>query len=357
VLDAQADMEALAKEIRESAALRKLVLNTPADQLIEALASHPDAHLVLGGIQHYLNQYGHQIYNLDFVAPTQNENPLPMLLSLKALVENVPDQDARTRQAKMAEQREALVAKTMQSLNSLSRWLFRRVWKWTKRYAPYRESVIFYIGAAWPAARRFAHELGSRLTDAGTIAQPDDIYYLKSTEVTAAIEARANGHSVPQYVQLVHERRTLREARTQLRPPTRVPERARLRIGPINLSMFEPTPSNAVNEGPVLNGYAVSTGRVTAPASVIHSIDDFNKMKPGTILVCTTTTPAWTPLFSQAKGLVTDIGGALAHGSIVAREYGIPAVMGTGVATKRIRSGMTLIVDGDAGKVTLVEPN
>ena len=78
-------------------------------------------------------------------------------------------------------------------------------------------------------------------------------------------------------------------------------------------------------------------------------------MKPGTILVCTTTTPAWTPLFSQAKGLVTDIGGALAHGSIVAREYGIPAVMGTGVATERIKSGMLLVVDGDAGTVTLDE--
>ncbi|MEZ4638919.1 MAG: PEP-utilizing enzyme [Caldilineaceae bacterium] len=66
---------------------------------------------------------------------------------------------------------------------------------------------------------------------------------------------------------------------------------------------------------------------------VIRSPEDFDQMTPGSILVCPTTTPAWTPLFSQAAGLVTDIGGALAHGSIVAREYGIPAVMGTGVAT------------------------
>ena len=78
-------------------------------------------------------------------------------------------------------------------------------------------------------------------------------------------------------------------------------------------------------------------------------------MQPDTILVCTTTTPAWTPIFSQAVGLVTDVGGALAHGSIVAREYGIPAVMGTGVATERIKSGMMLAVDGDAGTVTLLD--
>jgi phosphoenolpyruvate synthase/pyruvate phosphate dikinase len=104
-----------------------------------------------------------------------------------------------------------------------------------------------------------------------------------------------------------------------------------------------------------LKGYAVSTGRVTAPATVIYSVQDFDKMTPGTILVCTTTTPAWTPLFSQAVGLVTDVGGALAHGSIVAREYGIPAVMGTGVATECIKSGMMLAVNGDAGTVTLVD--
>jgi len=90
-------------------------------------------------------------------------------------------------------------------------------------------------------------------------------------------------------------------------------------------------------------------------ASLIRSPEEFDKMIPDTILVCTTATPAWTPLFAQAKGLVTDIGGALAHGSIVAREYGIPAVMGTGVATQRIEDGQRILVDGDAGAVTLLD--
>jgi pyruvate,water dikinase len=94
---------------------------------------------------------------------------------------------------------------------------------------------------------------------------------------------------------------------------------------------------------------------VTAPASVIRSPEDFGTMEPGTILVCPTTTPAWTPLFAQARGLVTDVGGILAHGSIVAREYGIPAVMGTGNATQRITNGQLVLVDGDAGVVTLLD--
>ena len=72
--------------------------------------------------------------------------------------------------------------------------------------------------------------------------------------------------------------------------------------------------------------------------------------------MCPTTTPAWTPLFSQARALVTDVGGVLAHGSIVAREYGIPAVLGTGEASQRIRHGQRIIVDGDRGLVFL-EPD
>ncbi len=101
---------------------------------------------------------------------------------------------------------------------------------------------------------------------------------------------------------------------------------------------------------------AVSPGRVSATASVIRSPADFSRMEPGTILVCPTTTPAWTPLFSQASGLVTDVGGVLAHGSIVAREFGIPAVLGTGEASQRIRHGQRITVDGDQGLV-LLEPD
>jgi pyruvate,water dikinase len=81
--------------------------------------------------------------------------------------------------------------------------------------------------------------------------------------------------------------------------------------------------------------------------------EDFSKMKPGNVLVAVTTTPAWTPLFTMASAVVTDIGGPLSHSSIVAREYGIPAVLATGIGTRRIQDGQTITVDGSAGTVTL----
>jgi pyruvate,water dikinase len=104
--------------------------------------------------------------------------------------------------------------------------------------------------------------------------------------------------------------------------------------------------------GEVLKGVAASAGQVTGTARVLLGPEDFGQMQPGDILVAEITTPAWTPLFAMAAGVVTDIGGPLSHGSIVAREYGIPAVLGTGVATQRIRSGQTVTVDGSAGTVS-----
>jgi pyruvate,water dikinase len=106
-------------------------------------------------------------------------------------------------------------------------------------------------------------------------------------------------------------------------------------------------------EGDVLKGIAASPGSITGPARVIHGPAAFDQMRQGDILVARITTPAWTPLFALAAGIVTDVGGPLSHSSIVAREYHIPAVLGTGVATERLSSGQRIIVNGDAGTVTV----
>ena len=112
-------------------------------------------------------------------------------------------------------------------------------------------------------------------------------------------------------------------------------------------------PWNRNTTGDVLTGVASSAGKVTGTARVLFGPEDFNKMKRGDVLVAVTTTPAWTPLFALASAIVTDLGGPLSHSSIVAREYGIPAVVSTGSGTRRIRDGQTITVDGSAGTVTL----
>jgi phosphoenolpyruvate synthase/pyruvate phosphate dikinase len=142
----------------------------------------------------------------------------------------------------------------------------------------------------------------------------------------------------------------MHEALKGVTPPPTLPPRKRY----MGINMAEFTPAAAESQiGNTLRGIGASAGCATAPASVLRGPEDFDRMRPGDALVAATTTPAWTPLFAMASAVVTDIGGPLSHGSIVAREYGIPAVMGTGVATRRIRSGQTITVDGDAGTVSV----
>jgi pyruvate,water dikinase len=148
----------------------------------------------------------------------------------------------------------------------------------------------------------------------------------------------------------VARRQATHEALKRVTPPPMLPPRKKY----MGINMAEFTPATAESQtGGTLKGIATSAGQVTAPACVLHGPEDFDRMRPGDVLVAATTTPAWTPLFAMASAVITDIGGPLSHGSIVAREYGIPAVMGTGVATKRIKSGQVITVDGTAGVVTL----
>jgi pyruvate,water dikinase len=353
-VEAGAELEVLAERIRASNELRALVAATPAADLPEALRSTPLGQDWLAVFARYLDRYGHQVYNLDFVAPTQADDPLPVLLSLKAMVKR-PGHDPRSGQQAIVAERDARVEETARSFDFLRRKLFGVLLGWARSFGPHREQALFYMGAGWPTLRGLALELGRRLVESGSLLAAEDVFFLETPEIRTALSARDSGQTQPNIAALADERRELREARKRLHPPPVVPPAYKVRFGPFDMSAFE-TQRRNVPEGTTLRGFAVSPGRVSAPASVIRSPSDFSRMEPGTILVCPTTTPAWTPLFSQARGLVTDIGGVLAHGSIVAREFGIPAVLGTGEASKRIRHGQRITVDGDWGLV-LLEPD
>ena len=354
-VDAGAELEGLAERIRASEELRTLVTATLAAALPEALRSTQVGRNWLAAFARYLDRYGHQVYNLDFVVPTQADDPLPVLLSLKAMVQQA-GHDPRARQRAIVAERDTLVEETARSFDPLRRKLFHVLLGWAQRFGPHREQALFYMGAGWPTLRRLALELGRRLVESGSLFESEDVFFLETSEIRSALSARNHDKTKPELANLARERRELLEARKRLHPPPVVPADHKVRFGPFDMSAFE-TQRRNVPEDTTLRGFAVSPGRVSAPASVIRSPADFSRMAPGTILVCPTTTPAWTPLFSQARGLVTDIGGVLAHGSIVAREYGIPAVLGTGEASKRIQHGQRITVDGDRGRVLLKPDN
>lgn len=352
-IGALVDLEAIATRIQDDASLCELVRTTPIRELLDALRQDPRARSVLTDIHGYFDSYGHQVYNLDFAEPTQGEDPSAVLLSLRILV-NSEGFDTPARQAELVHERDSLIEQTLSSLGPMRRWLFRKFLGWAQSYGPCREESLFFMGAAWSTLRRLALELGQRLVVVGMLTRPDDVFYLESAELAEAYSARSEDRARADLSQIAGQRRELRESRKRLHPPGILPMGSRWKLGPIDMSAWEAQRRNA-GDADTLNGFAVSPGTVTGVATVVLSPADFEQMQPDTILVCPTTTPAWTPLFAQALGLVTDIGGILAHGSIVAREYGIPAVLGTGNGTQRIVTGQRITVDGDSGTVTILE--
>jgi pyruvate,water dikinase len=104
-----------------------------------------------------------------------------------------------------------------------------------------------------------------------------------------------------------------------------------------------------------LRGIAASPGVAEGPARVITAVDQLDQVRAGEILVCPITAPSWAPVFSKIRGAVSDIGGIMSHAAIVSREYGLPAVVGTGFGTRQIQTGQQVRVDGNSGVVTIIE--
>ena len=349
-MKANADLFEIAKLVRKNAELASLVIVTPAKFLMDALTNRNDSAALLEAIHAYLANYGHQGYSMDFIEPTQVEEPSALFATLKAMVAD-DDYDPKDQEVRAADVRERKYAEISEVLDGLQYWQFRfRLWL-ARRYNHIRESVAFHFGYTWSVLRPMVAELGRRMVAAGTFKLPEDVYFLVTEELERAIEARANGTALPELGELAAERRELREARKRHHPPGTVPAEA----SQIKGIAFKETQIKNDASSDTMRGFPVSSGRVTAPASVVLGPADFDKMAPGSILVSPLTTPAWTQLFAHAAGLVTDMGSILAHGSIVAREYGIPAVLGVGTGTVRIKHGQTLTIDGDAGTVLLHE--
>ena len=259
------------------------------------------------------------------------------------------DYNPANHQGEATRKREKAMEDILKLLDGLPYWQFRfRIW-FTYRFYHIREEVMYYLYMAWPPLRELALELGQRLTNLGSLSEKEHIFYLVSEEINQAIEAGKSGLAVPELVSLAEERFELREARKRLHPPGTVPFDA---SDDPAVRFKETQFANDPNSN-MMMGVPVSPGSVSAATSLINSPAEFDKMRPRTILVCAQTNPAWTPLFAHAAGLVTDMGGILGHGSIVAREYGIPAVVGTGTSTQRIKHEQNITVDGDVGTVEL----
>jgi phosphohistidine swiveling domain-containing protein len=349
-IQAEKSLHDLAGWAQTSPGLSAAVLaSRPGELLADRLVDGGAAAALWPRLQEHLDRFGHMVYDLDPVNPVPADDPAPLLETLRYYLDadpgTAPARDPYARQARSAAAREQATAEVRARLDPVRRSVFDRLLRWAQGAAPVREDALADVGLAWPQLRRLLAELGRRAAAAGVVDEPADVHWLRRAELVAAL---VDGDPTPRRA-VVAERKALWRARRRVTPPQVLPVRrwARLFRGMLPAS-------TADQSGDVLTGLAGSAGRVTALARVLAGPADFATFRAGEVLVAPITTPAWTTLFVRAAAVVTDVGGPLSHSSIVAREYGIPAVLGTAVATARIRTGQRVTVDGDAGTVTLL---
>jgi len=232
---------------------------------------------------------------------------------------------------------------------------------------PYVENHNFYVEhwhhtVFWNKMREF----GRLLVKHGFFKEVDDMFYLHRFEVQQAIydligawgsggEARGPKYWPP----IVAKRKVLFEKLKKWAPPPALGEPPEVVTEPFTIMLWGITTDSIQTwlkpkeaGAKELKGFAGSPGVVEGPARVITSVEELVNVQPGEILVCPITTPSWAPIFNRIKATVTDIGGMMSHAAIVCREYGLPAVVGTGYGTKTFKNGQMLRVDGSTGVVT-----
>jgi phosphohistidine swiveling domain-containing protein len=336
---------ALAEQVHTDPATAQLVHDTPEAQLAEDYGTGSLPPGFQQGLANFLATYGHRsVAELDLGVPRWSEDPtyvLGILASYLQLRNPALSPDVQFRHA--AEEAEAMVAELTRRAKHKS-WLRGMLVGFFLRRAHalggMREMPRFCFTLLLARARALLWLVGEEMAQAGRLEKAEDIFFITLPEAHEALggtDLRA----------LVHERRVGYEQ-----------ELARRHVPLVLLSDgTEPTarPHGAASAEGALQGTPASPGVVTASARVILDPQSAH-LEHGEVLVAPSTDPGWTPLFFTAGGLVMEMGGAMSHGAIVAREYGIPAVVGVQGATERISTGMRLTVDGTAGTV-VIEPS
>ena len=336
---------ALSEQMRADPAGARLVQDTPAVQLAEAYRRGSLPASLQQDLARFLQEYGHlAIAELDLGVPRWSEDPETVLTSLvnyQQVCDPAQAPDVQFRRARDAAR--AMVA-TLSRRAVQRHWLRGRLVGFCLRRAHtlsgFREMTRFVLALVLARARSLLLPIGEELLQAGRLSEAEDIFFLMLPEVHEALAG------------------TDMRARASSRRATCEVERIRRHVPLILLSDgTEPTAqSQNILASGALQGTPASPGVVTGNARVILDPRGAS-LSPGEILIAPTTDPGWTPLFLTAGGLVMEMGGAMAHGAIVAREYGIPAVVGVTGATGRIGTGMRLTVDGSAGTVIIEQAN
>jgi pyruvate,water dikinase len=292
----------------------------------------------------FMTEHGHHCRGeLELFNARWSETPDYILGLVRGYLRSIGQSDPLENQRQLAGERKRLTEQCRQRLkNPIKRWIFSWSLRRAQKLAVFREKMKSQLVRQFAFTRRVLLVLGQRLHEQGSLSCRDDIFFLEVSE----LEPVATGSASFDWRERIELRRREYEKNLKLNPPRVVNGR------------FDPNAPSwpvADADAKLLEGIPVSPGIVTGPARVILRTDEHEQVLPGEILIAPFTDPAWSPYFITAAGVVMEQGGILSHGSIVAREYGLPAVTNVLSATRVIRTGDLVQVDGNRGCVSVLQ--
>ena len=334
--EANAELDKMADVVRSDSALRRHLENATDEEFVEYLRAGQDG--LASRFNAFIDAYGIRAANRDFTFARWRERPEAVLQMLRRNLDVEPV-SARHAPRELMRTAEGEVLKRLSetSCGKARTVMFRFVLKYTRIYLGLREELRFHLDRLFFAYRSVFLKLGDHLASIGLLGRKDEVFFLTCTEVETAF----NGGPVASEDEI--HRRIADFERARGRQPFYFWIDGR----------GENPVSNEDQDVDRLQGIGTSSGTATGIARLIRGPEEFESLAPGEVLVALGTDPGWTPLFRRVSAVVTEIGGVLNHSSVIAREYRIPAVVGVSGATRRIRTGDRVTVDGSRGVVQI----
>ena len=339
----------MAHDVDGTPALRALFLELPVDELKRRATSADPLFAALNvRLADYVDRYGFRCMNeLKLEEPDLHTDSTFLFAALKNYVQHKPPTVAalRAREQGIRKKAEAVVD---EKLSGLRRWWFGNVLGWARKTVKNRENLRLCRTKVFGLARRIFDAIGDNLAARGVIEQPHDVYLLERSELWAMIQAStttADWKGVLRVRKADRERFLAADA-----PPDRFVTR-----GAASFSSAHKKPKAAANVDGALTGTGCCPGQVRAPAKVIRDPRGDLSLK-GQILVAERTDPGWTPLFPSASGVLVERGSLLSHSAIVARELGIPCVVGISGLLATVHTGDDIQMDGGEGWAKIHAP-
>ncbi|WP_169514513.1 PEP/pyruvate-binding domain-containing protein [Actinokineospora enzanensis] len=313
--------------------------------------------------ERYRRDYAHRGLGNELAEPTMAEQPALLLGLIRDQVLGGTDIEPDPSAGERVSAEERAVAGLDGDIEG-----FRRMVRHAQRAYPVRDDSVFHSSTGWALLRYALLETGRRLVARGQLDEPADVFLLTWREALDAVDSRADARDA------VKRRAEEHEWAARHPGPASYGERPAFQVQGGADDFLSALPAEAAHSlqvamwgfaaasdtkreqadghtGPV--GLGASPGRYTGPARIVLSEQEFGKVRPGDVLVCPLTTAQWSVLFTTIGALVTDLGGLLSHPAIIARECRIPAVVAAGDATRQLRDGQLVTVDGTTGRIEI----